>query len=62
MSTHHRIAGYPGELPRFPICSGGREGCSLIGFHGHLSRQTAEERERIEKWHAWFDAQIGAGR
>jgi hypothetical protein len=62
MSNRDRITGYPGEVPRFPICGSGREGCALLGFHGHQSHQTDEERERIRAWRAWFDAQLEARR
>lgn len=50
--------GYPGELPRFPICSHGREGCSMLGFHGHQSPRSDEEAERIYAWMAWCDREL----
>lgn len=50
--------GYPGELPRFPICGQGREGCQMLGFHGHQSPRSDEEAERIYAWRAWFDKEL----
>jgi hypothetical protein len=51
-----RPVDYPGKLPRFPICSAGREDCALLGFHHH-NHATDEERARVRAWFAWFDAQ-----
>ena len=48
------------DLPRFPICASGREGCSMLGFHGHHSPQTDAERDRIQRWRAMFDAGLSS--
>lgn len=54
---NHRKNARPGtDPPRFPICGLGREGCSLLGFHGHLSPMIDEERERIQRWRAQVDS------
>ena len=49
------------DLPKFPICGQGREGCKRIGHHAGCGPVDDESRRRVRAWNdavaaAWTSA------